>query len=277
MDRFFRRWASQTALIRGLSALHLDHEGGAQEVLAGTLDAEVPEFLARVASAAGGRFRIYSSSPWPVGNGEAFADREIPWTPNRDILRMRALLAASELRTGDVVAARVEVPGGWDAHHSVATADADVDALFAGLDTLLAHLAETPGAHSPTQLDEVTVVVLGDVARRVRRNHRGGRDHGPTHSVLVAGAGVVGGRVFGLTDPRGAPLGWDLRTGLALPGAEPVGVSSLAAGLLAHVGLDPSALLPGTPPITAFSAGAVSRLWASASPMGAADRTGSRG
>lgn len=253
MDRYFARWSQRTTLIRGLWSGRLDHEGARRLMLAGTDDPGAPEVLEQVATQRGGRLRIYGSSPWPVGSGEASPDQLDPTRSDREALLLRALLAAEELSSGEVVAARVEVPGGWDAHDTLANADADADGLFWALDRLLDHLAATPGPRGNSLLDTVTVVVVGDVARSVRRNYKRGRDHGRTHSVLVAGAGVVGGRVLGATDAAGCAVGWDPETGRVDEAAARVGVESLGAGLLAHVGLDPDEHLPGVAPLHAFS------------------------
>ncbi len=256
LDRYFRRWSAHTLLLRGLWSDRLDHPGARQAMLAGTAAPGAPELLAHVAAQAGAPFRVYSSSPWPEGSGEASPDRLDPGRTDRDGLLLRALLAAEELAAGAVAAARVEVPGGWDAHDSLATADADADGLFWALDRLLDHLSTTPGPDGMPLLHTVTVAVVGDVARAVRRNHKHGRDHGRTHSVLVAGAGVDGGRVLGATDARGAALAWDPRSGEVVEGTELVGVESVGAGLLAHVGIDPEAVIPGVRPLHYGAAGA---------------------
>ncbi len=53
-------------------------------------------------------------------------------------------------------------------------------------------------------LGETLVVVLGEFGRSPKVNGKGGRDHWPhAQSILLAGAGIQGGSVFGSTDPEG--------------------------------------------------------------------------
>ena len=53
-------------------------------------------------------------------------------------------------------------------------------------------------------LDETLVVVLGEFGRSPKVNGKGGRDHWPhAQSILLAGAGIQGGSIYGSTDPQG--------------------------------------------------------------------------
>jgi uncharacterized protein (DUF1501 family) len=115
--------------------------------------------------------------------------------------------------------------GGWDNHtevfKSVGKMAAEVDQ---GLDALSNDLLDRG------LLERNLVVVMGEFGRTPKVNPRAGRDHWPkTFSVLLAGAGVRGGRVIGKTTSDGMDVD-----------AEPVGVADLFQTLCRAIGLDPS-------------------------------------
>jgi hypothetical protein len=77
-------------------------------------------------------------------------------------------------------------------------------------------------------LDETLVVVTGEFGRTPKINPNAGRDHWPhVFSVLLAGAGLGGGRVFGSSDKQGAS-----------PASEPVTSSELSATIFHALGID---------------------------------------
>src|SRR5262249_24435869 len=54
-------------------------------------------------------------------------------------------------------------------------------------------------------LDDTLVLCLGEFGRTPRINNKAGRDHWPhVQSVVLAGAGVRGGSVYGASDRKGA-------------------------------------------------------------------------
>jgi uncharacterized protein (DUF1501 family) len=82
-------------------------------------------------------------------------------------------------------------------------------------------------------LDETLVVVTGEFGRTPKINAVAGRDHWPhVFSVLLAGAGLRGGRTFGSSDKSGAA-----------PADRPVTSSELAATIVHALGIDPAAEL----------------------------------
>ncbi len=82
-------------------------------------------------------------------------------------------------------------------------------------------------------LDETLVVVTGEFGRTPKINANAGRDHWPqVFSVLLAGAGLNGGRTFGSSDKQGAS-----------PASSPVTSSELAATIFHALGIDPHAQL----------------------------------
>ncbi|HUE70889.1 MAG TPA: DUF1501 domain-containing protein [Pirellulaceae bacterium] len=59
--------------------------------------------------------------------------------------------------------------------------------------------------HQRGLLDETLVIVMGEFGRTPRVNASGGRDHWPhVQSILLAGAGIPGGTVYGASDKQGA-------------------------------------------------------------------------
>jgi uncharacterized protein (DUF1501 family) len=71
-------------------------------------------------------------------------------------------------------------------------------------------------------------VVTGEFGRTPKINKNAGRDHWPqVFSVLLAGAGLGGGRVFGSSDKQGAS-----------PASSPVTSSELSATIFHALGID---------------------------------------
>jgi uncharacterized protein (DUF1501 family) len=78
-------------------------------------------------------------------------------------------------------------------------------------------------------LDETLVIWMGDMGRTPLVNKAAGRDHWSfCYSIVMAGAGVRGGQVFGSSD-RSA----------AYPSTNPVGPADVAATLYHSLGLHP--------------------------------------
>jgi hypothetical protein len=83
-------------------------------------------------------------------------------------------------------------------------------------------------------LDETLVVVMGEFGRTPKINAGAGRDHWPeAFSVLLAGAGIPGGRLYGATDKYGASVI-----------DRPIHSGQLAATIFHALGIDPSAQVP---------------------------------
>jgi uncharacterized protein (DUF1501 family) len=78
-------------------------------------------------------------------------------------------------------------------------------------------------------LDETLVIVTGEFGRTPRINRDAGRDHwGPVMSLLLAGAGIQGGRTIGATDAIAAQPTADRQT-----------PENLAATLYTALGIPP--------------------------------------
>jgi uncharacterized protein (DUF1501 family) len=94
--------------------------------------------------------------------------------------------------------------GGWDMHSSIERAMRNSGAM---MDSAVATLIDDLSVRG--MLDTTMVIVMGEFGRTPRLNTGGvpgadpvpGRDHwGEVMSVLVAGGGVRGGQVIGVTD-----------------------------------------------------------------------------
>ncbi len=78
-------------------------------------------------------------------------------------------------------------------------------------------------------LDETLVLCLGEFGRTPRLNKFAGRDHWPhVQSILLAGAGIPGGSVYGQSDAQGA-----------YPVSKPVSPADLIATILHLLGVSP--------------------------------------
>lgn len=79
-------------------------------------------------------------------------------------------------------------------------------------------------------LKNTLVAVFGEFGRTPRVNKDAGRDHwGPLNTILLAGGGVVGGRVVGASNDKGER-----------PASDPVGPEDLAATLFHCLGINPA-------------------------------------
>ncbi len=98
--------------------------------------------------------------------------------------------------------------GGWDNHASIySTLDpANPSSPARRFDTALGALIAD--LKTERLLDQTLVVAMGEFGRTAGPlNAEGGRDHSMQQAVLVAGAGIRGGRAIGSTNPAGNATG----------------------------------------------------------------------
>jgi uncharacterized protein (DUF1501 family) len=120
--------------------------------------------------------------------------------------------------------------GGWDTHAGQAEQFGDlVQGLGAAIAAFRRDLDRVQG--------RITVVVMSEFGRRLRANATGGTDHGHGNAMLVWGAGVRGGRMFGrwpglasvaLDDGADLAVTTDYRQVLAEILAGPLGAGDLS-------------------------------------------------
>ena len=80
-------------------------------------------------------------------------------------------------------------------------------------------------------LEQTLVVLMGEFGRTPRINKDGGRDHWPQcYSLVLAGGGMAGGRIYGTSDKLAA-----------YPTSDPLSPDDLLATVYALMGVDPHA------------------------------------
>jgi len=124
-----------------------------------------------------------------------------------------------------------KVSGGWDTHgfNDVPMYPILNDYLLPITDQTLPTLIED--LHVRGLLDDTLVVWAGEFGRGPRINNIAGRDHWPQcYTVLMAGGGVKGGHVHGVSDRVGA-----------YPSRDPVRPEDLSATMYHLLGVDPHA------------------------------------
>ncbi|MBM3760537.1 MAG: DUF1501 domain-containing protein [Acidobacteria bacterium] len=117
-----------------------------------------------------------------------------------------ALIVARNLLASDRGTRFVQVNvGGWDNHANIYTGalnPSNVNSLGRQFDAALGTLLGDMKASG--QLDETLIIAMGEFGRTISMlNTTAGRDHFLQQGVLVAGAGIKGGRALGATDANG--------------------------------------------------------------------------
>ena len=163
-------------------------------------------------------------------------------------------VAIEALGRGVAQCVTVSPPVSWDTHTDSDNQQSQLwELLFAGLKGALDRMAvvASPGGGSETQklLDDVTVVVVSEMARTPQLNADQGRDHWPWTSALVVSSGITGGRVVGGFDGGYAGLGVDPRSAETDPNRTAPTPAALAATLLQLADVDPGVMGPGVEPI----------------------------
>ena len=132
--------------------------------------------------------------------------------------------------TWDLFFDRVKVDyDAWDTHSNnypiLKSKLPRLDKTFDGLMTDL---------HDRNLLDETLVVIMSEMGRTPRVNANGGRDHW-THcySVMLAGAGIRGGTVYGASDGQAAYVK-----------DNPVSTSDICSTIYSCLGIDPDTTIP---------------------------------
>jgi hypothetical protein len=171
------------------------------------------------------------------------------------LLQDQAALAAQVVEQGISRAAMLDSRLQWDTHNRNEDQNEHHEALFAALKLLVDDLAARPGARAgSTLLDETVVAVVSEMSRTPRLNAEGGKDHWPVTSMMVLGGGVRGGRALGGTTDAVEAAPVDLATGALSEDGTALETEHMAAGLLALVGVEPEAYLPGVEPLRGLAA-----------------------
>jgi hypothetical protein len=177
-----------------------------------------------LSGAAGGAARAFSLDAEPPALRDRYGDHRFG----------KALILARRLAEAGVPMTAVHfnemtVCDGWDTHakNFEALQGELLPMLDQGLSALLEDL-ENRGL-----LDSTLVAVYGEFGRTPKINPNVGRDHwGPCQSVLLAGGGIRGGRVYGSSNRDGA-----------YPATDPVDPTDVHATLFHCMGLDPEQVI----------------------------------
>lgn len=139
----------------------------------------------------------------------------------------------------------------WDTHDANVLQHERYQLFYAAASRLIEGLRLTG------QLEHTLVVLMSEMTRTPKRNFKTGKDHWSHTSIVLVGAGVAGGRTVGQSNALLESMPIDLATGAPVPESEG-GVlnkyDNVVAGILAHMGVDPEAYLPGVPPFTGATA-----------------------
>jgi len=126
--------------------------------------------------------------------------------------------------------------GGWDHHRQIKGAmGGQLPYVDQGLSSLISDL-DKRGLLATT-----LIVMTTEFGRTSRINQDGGRDHWPkVFSTVLAGGGIKGGVIHGMSDPRGGE-----------PAKDPVGPADIAATIYTLLGINPDdrVMGPGNRPI----------------------------
>jgi hypothetical protein len=200
----------------------LDHGGPSSP--ASRTSAELRQQAVALSGATGGAAGAFSLDGEPMRLRERYGNHRFG----------RALLLARRLAEAGVPMAAIHfnemtVCDGWDTHSKnfPALQGELLPMLDQGLSALLEDL-EQRGL-----LEKTVVVCMGEFGRTPKINAQGGRDHwGLCQSVLLAGGGIKGGRVYGSSDRIGA-----------YPVSDPVDPTDIHATLYHCLGLDPGQIV----------------------------------
>ena len=127
----------------------------------------------------------------------------------------------------------------WDTHERNDMQDVHFEELFGWLDELMTDLHSRTGASGAPLSEEVTVVVLSEMARHPRFNGADGRDHWTYTSCMLLGAGVRGGMSVGGYGESMLGKGVDLASGELDDDGTMLTPGHLGATLLALGDVDP--------------------------------------
>ncbi|HHO50712.1 MAG TPA: DUF1501 domain-containing protein [Deltaproteobacteria bacterium] len=164
----------------------------------------------------------------------------------RPDLALQADLAVELLRAGLCHTLTLAEDGPvWDTHDANHLQHERYQLFFSAANRLV------DGLRRADLLDETLVVLMSEMTRTPRRNWKTGKDHWSHTSMIWVGGGVQGGTVVGGTNASVESEPIDLTTGEISAAGVLNKYDNVAAGILAHMGVDPEAYLPGVPPLTA--------------------------
>jgi hypothetical protein len=162
-------------------------------------------------------------------------------------LAQDALVAVDGLARGVWQSALIDSRLPWDTHVDEDTQHEMWDTAFDGLDVLMTALTDAG------LVDDVLVVVISEMTRTPLRNAANGKDHWPWATAMLLGGGVQrGGTVSGATNSDQLGVEIDLETGQPDASGGVLSYTSLAAGILERLDVDPEEHFPSVAPFRGF-------------------------
>ena len=159
-------------------------------------------------------------------------------------LAQQGELAVALLRGGAAAAAFLDTRLDWDTHDDIADQGTAHEQLFGELSAIARRLDDAG------LLARTTVAVLSEFTRTPKLNSQPepGKDHWPLTSALVFGGGVRPG-TYGATDDGLGAVRMRMDDATPADTGRLLQFDNFAAGLLTHLGIDPSAWIPNVEPL----------------------------
>lgn len=140
----------------------------------------------------------------------------------------------------------------WDTHNGNDPIQSGCyNYLFERLSHLLEILSSTSDSSGASLLETTTVLVISEMGRMPIYNILQGKDHWPYTSMMLLGAGIQGGEVFGRTDDTLVSTEISMETGEASGNGTILTAENMIAGLLESFGIDPVEALGDVDPFRA--------------------------
>ena len=134
----------------------------------------------------------------------------------------------------------------WDTHSNHVLQHGFYNNAFAGLNTLMTQLSERG------MLEDTLVVVVSEMTKSPLISTGEGKNHWPHASVMLMGAGVQGGRIYGGYDSLLESEKVDYGSGDVTASGQLLKYDNLIAGLLNACDIDAGGWLTGVTPFQAF-------------------------
>ena len=186
----------------------------------------------------------------------AAADLDIDSDADEDTLLEKGISALSMgLSRSLIIQGSLPAYSSWDSHiDNERQQTSCYEHNFEQLLALMEKLATASAPSGGSLLDRTTLLVLSEMGRTPVLNNQIGKDHWPYTSAMLVGAGVRGGKTFGVTNEALVGQRIDLSTGEASESGEPLTAASFAAGALRSFGIetakDETVITPFTAPFS---------------------------
>ena len=154
-----------------------------------------------------------------------------------------AILASQALTQGVSRCVTIRVADGLDSHQQAAWEGVHGSNLLEGFNSVAALIDDLsskpyPNGMGESWMDHTTIVCFSEFGRTARLNSQGGRNHSLINSMLLIGAGILGGQVIGASTDVGMQSEFvDLMTGQVSPNGEIITNDHIARTLMHSIGI----------------------------------------